>query len=421
MRAWLNRNIALLIAIAVAIALIQLLNSMHFDWRAAERIADTGYEIASRNAGVFLWIAAVFWAVVFIGLVHERRAARQSRSKKGGFLVDILDRLTNRKALEARLADAAEPLIVDAEALAAAMKAKVIGQDAVCDDVAAQIRWRSAMARRARPLGVFLFAGAPGTGKTYLAKCLAESLDRKLIHIDMSQLGRGTSAGTMLFGSTKGYIGSESYGSLTGALRDTPDAIVLLDEFEKAHNDIHKNFLTAWNDGFLTEASDGRPISTSRSVFILTTNAATDQLGDIVQRNSDDEAIRRESVGALRDARFAPEVLSRIDRIFVFRQLKGLDIARVAALEIEAIVKNYDLEIAEGGIDPEILLESVDRLQKLEGAGSARDLARGIEERLSESLISAKLKRVKRVRLWFQNGEPHVEPADDPQPASKSE
>ncbi len=413
MVAWLNRNIALLIAVAVAIALIQLLNSVHFDWRAVARAAEAGYDLATEYAIVFVWIAAAFWGVVFIGLIHETRSNRRSRSKKGGLLVDILDRLTNRKALEARLADAAEPLIVDAEALAAAMKAKVIGQDAVCDDVAAQIRWRSAMARRARPLGVFLFAGAPGTGKTYLAKCLAESLERKLIHIDMSQLGRGTSAGTMLFGSTKGYIGSESYGSLTGALRDTPDAIVLLDEFEKAHVDVHKNFLTAWNDGFLTEASDGRPIATNRAVFILTTNAATAQLGDIVARNGDDETIRRESVGALRDARFAPEVLSRIDRIFVFRQLKGLDIARVAALEIEAIVKNYDLEIADGGIDPEILLESVDRLQKLEGVGSARDLARGIEERLSEALISAKIKRVKRVRLWFQNGEPHVEPVAD--------
>lgn len=328
--------------------------------------------------------------------------------------MDILDRLTNRKALEARLADAAEPLIVDAEALAAAMKAKVIGQDSVCDDVAAQIRRRSAMARRSRPLGVFLFAGAPGTGKTYLAKCLAESIGRKLIHIDMSQFSRGSSAGTMLFGSSKGYVGSDSYGSLTGALRDTPDAIVLLDEFEKAHADLHKNFLTAWNDGFLTEASDAKAVSTSRSVFVLTTNAATDQLNEIVRRGGDDETIRRESIGALRDARFAPEVLSRIDRIFVFRTLGGLDVARVAALEIEAIVKNYDLEIAGGGIDPEILFETIERMNKLEGVGSARDLARGIEERLSESLIAAKLKRVKRVRLFFDDGEPRVESADDP-------
>ncbi len=334
--------------------------------------------------------------------------------------MDILDRLTNRKALEAKLANAADPMIVDADALGAAMKAKVIGQDSVCDDVAAQIRWRSAMARRAKPLGVFLFAGAPGTGKTYLAKCLSEILGRKLVHIDMSQFSRGMGSGTMLFGSTKGYWGSDSYGVLTGAMRDTPDAVVLLDEFEKAHSDLHKNFLTAWNDGFITEASNGKAIPTNQAIFILTTNAATDQLSDIMRRvDGDDEKLRRESIGALRDAQFAPEVLSRIDRIFVFKTLKGLDVARVAALEIEAIVRNYELEIAEGGIDPELLFESMERLEKLDNVGSARDLARGIEERLSESLIAAKLKRIKRVRLLFENGEPRVEPVLEGEDAGK--
>ena len=138
--------------------------------------------------------------------------------------MDILDRLTNRKALEARLADAAEPLIVDAEALAAAMKAKVIGQDSVCDDVAAQIRRRSAMARRSRPHGVFLFAGAPGTGKTSPATCLAQSIGRTPIHNDLSMLTRTSPSGPLRVGAAKGHIRSDSYGARTGDLRQTHHA-----------------------------------------------------------------------------------------------------------------------------------------------------------------------------------------------------
>src|SRR5262249_52669778 len=80
--------------------------------------------------------------------------------------------------------------------------------------------------------------------------------------------------------------GSTSYGKLTAGLRDTPDAVVLLDEFEKAHADVHKNFLTAWNDGFVTEASDGRQISTTRALFVLTTNAAVDALADLTPHST---------------------------------------------------------------------------------------------------------------------------------------
>ena len=102
---------------------------------------------------------------------------------------------------------------------------------------------------------------------------------------------------------------------------------------------------------------------------------------------------------ALRAAGFAPEVLSRIDRIFVFNVLADLDVARVAALEIEQMIQSYGLAVEDAGIDPKILLDLMARQKKLGNAGSSRDLMRAIEESIADSLIDAKQRGAKSVRL----------------------
>jgi ATP-dependent Clp protease ATP-binding subunit ClpA len=186
-------------------------------------------------------------------------------------------------------------------------------------------------------------------------------------------------------------------------LRDTPDAVVLLDEIEKAHSDVHKNFLTAWNDGFITEKSDGKQISTTRAIFVLTTNAAVDTLSELARQYANDpDQLRRSAVEALRAAGFAPEVLNRIDRIFVFEPLSGLDIARVASLEIERMIAGYGLTVAEKGIDPQVLLDLMKRQAKMGANASSRDLTRAIEESIADSLIAAKQKGATAVSLVQQ-------------------
>ena len=339
----------------------------------------------------------LLWTSITIGILHEYDLTTPLRSRWKRPM-DILDQFTNKQALESLVTAAQKAELIDAPAIAAMVKEKVIGQDHVANEVATTIRRRLAMEHRDKPVGVFCFAGPPGVGKTELGKQLAGALNRGFLFFDMSTCNSREGAAT-LFGSPKGYMGSDSYGQLTSGLRDQPAALVLLDEFEKANVDVMRRFLTAWNDGFITEASDGRKIATHRAIFILTTNAASDRIGELSREITERDQLATASKNALREAGFPAEVLSRVDRVFSFQPLEGLDVARVAAVHIVALVRSYGLEIAPGGIDADLLFDAMQRSDQLQAAGGVREIIRALEHQTADGLIDAKTNGARNVRL----------------------
>ncbi|PWB65447.1 MAG: pyruvate dehydrogenase complex dihydrolipoamide acetyltransferase [Bradyrhizobiaceae bacterium] len=266
---------------------------------------------------------------------------------------DPLARLSNFDVLSDKWeAKSRELTLIDPVELASYLKSKVIGQNSVIDSVVTRLHRRMAAKRPNKPIAVFCFAGAPGVGKTYLAQVLAEKIygsPKHLHYIDMTKFGSEASSWT-LFGSAAGHVGSSRPGLLPRYLRDVPNSIVLLDEIEKAHRSILTQFLSAWNDGFITELSDGSKHSTNEAIFIMTTNAGRSRIAELARDPKiTQEELNKLAKSALQDAQFAPEVLSRVDDVFAFRELAGLDIARVQGSGPHGRVVARDVEAARSG------------------------------------------------------------------------
>ena len=239
------------------------------------------------------------------------------------------------------------------------LKEKVIAQDAAIDKVVKSIqRNRMGLKDPNHPIGVFMFLGPTGVGKTYLAKKLAEEMIGSadaLFRIDMSEYAEGFNT-SRLIGSPPGYVGYDEGGQLTEKVRRKPYSIVLLDEIEKANSQVFNLLLQVMDEGRLTDGN-GRLIDFRNTIIIMTSNAGTRQLKEFgrgvgfnaggigsngMPIDEKDKEYARSVIQKHLSKQFAPEFLNRLDEIITFDQLDLPAITSIVDLELKSLVKRIE-------------------------------------------------------------------------------
>ena len=306
-----------------------------------------------------------------------------------------------------------------------ALRKRVIGQDEAVRAVSEAIRTaRAGLKEPRRPIGVFLFVGTTGTGKTELAKALAEFLfddENRLIRIDMSEYMEKHSV-SRLIGAPPGYIGHEEEGQLTGPVRTNPYSVVLFDDVEKAHADVFDIFLQIFDDGRLTDAH-GRRVSFSETVIILTSNlgAAEGSVRPIGLRparaaeeeaKGDQETYRQRIMTAVRGA-LRPELLNRIQQIVFFYPLGEASLRQIidkflGALRQRLSDRRVDVELTEAAYD--LLMQ-----EGFHPRFGAREIERAIDrlvvQPLGKALLEGRFAEGTMVRVDAGDGELVLEDA----------
>ena len=309
------------------------------------------------------------------------------------------------------------------------LRARIIGQDEAIETIARAVRRaRAGLKDPRRPIGVFLFCGPTGVGKTELARALAEFMfdsQDNMIKLDMSEFSEKHTV-SRLVGAPPGYVGYDDGGQLTDQVRRKSYCLILLDEIEKAHPEVFNLLLQIFDEGRLADAK-GRKVDFRNTIIIMTSNVGSDLIkkdsglgfsvaSDEVKSHEDRYQRMKDKVLTELKNVFKPEFINRIDNTVVFRSLTREDIRKIVDNELRKVerqlmTKGVRLEVTDAGKD--WLGEK--GYDPIFGARPLRRVIQdSIEDKLSEMLLSGDFTQGDAVQVDAADGELKIEPIREP-------
>jgi ATP-dependent Clp protease ATP-binding subunit ClpB len=286
------------------------------------------------------------------------------------------------------------------------LRVRVVGQDQAIQSVSNAIRRaRAGLQDPDRPIGSFIFLGPTGVGKTELARALAEFLfddERAMVRIDMSEYME-KHAVSRLIGAPPGYVGYEEGGQLTEAVRRRPYTVLLLDEIEKAHDDVFNILLQLMDDGRLTDGH-GRTVDFKNTVVIMTSNVGSQSLEGVDTRE------RRQVEGRVMEAlrnRFRPEFLNRVDEILIFNSLNREDIRKIVDIQVDLLKRRMQDRKIVLELDHDAVGLLADRgFDPMYGARPLkRVIQRDVQDALALKVLNGEVSEGDRVRVGVRDSE----------------
>ncbi len=283
------------------------------------------------------------------------------------------------------------------------LKQHIVGQEEAIQSIAKAVRRaRAGLKDPRRPIGSFIFLGPTGVGKTELTKALAKFMfgsEEALIQLDMSEFMERHTA-SRLVGAPPGYIGYEDAGQLTEALRRRPYSIVVFDEVEKAHPEVHNLLLQIMEEGHLSDAK-GRTVDFRNAIIVMTTNVGAEEikkqtsLGFQLKRDEKTEErlsyeeMRKKLTESLKKV-FRPEFINRVDSVIVFRSLNKDDIRQIVNLELNKVtVRLAEHEVTLTATDSALdLLAEQGYVPEMGARPLRRIIQLTVEDPLSDALLS---------------------------------
>ena len=259
------------------------------------------------------------------------------------------------------------------------LKERVVGQDASLKSISqAVLRSKAGLSDPSKPIGVFLFLGPTGVGKTETVKALSEQIfddENKVIRIDMSEYMEKHSV-SRLIGAPPGYVGHEEGGQLTEKIRRNPFSVILFDEIEKAHPDVFNVLLQVFDEGRLTDGQ-GRLVDFKNTIIVMTSNLGADQFGSNKKENE-------ERLEEVLNSHFKPEFLNRIDERLIYNALGDEQLIQI----VEILIANLSKRLEEKQISLSLDDKAKEFLYKKghNPAFGARPLKRVIEKELINPL-----------------------------------